>query len=262
MTSLVRRSATAGLAGGALVATLGGTALRTTALPEEEVVKQLKPVPVFMLAKQTDDGAAFVDSKIEGNNVTPAYLNQSDAKQALKQLKQKQPDVAKQVEVLPVSLAKAYQLSNSDEKQSSDIVFVPSKSDVKSAVSTLKKQGQKDVSVKNFPGAPLFAATVGDKYVTVSSQQDGESTVPFFFDAKQAQQLIKRFKKQRSDMSEQVQMKVVPLQGVLKAFRTSDNEALKQVRLVPSKESLEFMRSQAQQQQQQGNSQQQGDSSS
>lgn len=64
-----------------------------------------------------------------------------------------------------------------------------------------------------------------------------------FFEKQQVQQLVENFKKAQPDLANSVQIEVVILEGMLDAMKQGDDEMLTRIVLWPSKESLEFLRS-------------------
>ena len=66
MKSLVRWSATLGLVGSTLLGSVFTGNLQALALPEEQVVKTLQPIPVFTVTDA--QGAPLVASVPDGNN--------------------------------------------------------------------------------------------------------------------------------------------------------------------------------------------------
>jgi nickel transport protein len=242
MKSLLRWGATLGLVGSALLGSWFYPNLRSLALPEKQVIQTLQQVPVFTIANQ--QGAPLVASRDNQKQAAGVFISRQDAQTFLKRLKKEKPELAKQVRVVPVSLGEVYKLdkANESKKGAPDFTYVPEQEQVKSAVSLLRQQGQQ---VKQFQGVPLFVAKGGQEQGYLTLQQGEQKIVPFYFEKEQIQQMIKRFKQQKPDLASNVQIKVVPLRGVLQKLQTSNNKQLRQIRLVPSQEALEYIRSQS-----------------
>ncbi len=243
MKSLVRWSATAGLVGTTLVGTFLAGTLQVLALTQEQILQKLRPIPVFTIANS--QGAPLVASPPngqKGNPVAGVFITQQDAQTFLDNLKNKNPDLVKNVRVVPVSLAEVYQLNvaNKDKKDKLDFAFVPSRQQVDTAQTLLKQSGEKNP----FSGTPLFVARGGaDKgYLTI--QQGKETVIPMFFKKEDLQNLMDRFKQQDPKVASTLEVQVLNLEGVIEVMRTKNDPQLNQIVLIPPKESLEFIRSQ------------------
>jgi len=239
MKSLVRWSATLGLVGTTLLGSFFGGNLRALALTEQQVMEKLQTVPVFTV---TDgEGSPLVASIPNQNNqnaaVAGVFISQRDAQAFVERLKREKPELGNQVRVVPVSLAEVYQLDQQSQNQPNglDFAYVPVQQQVQSAQQLLG-QGQE------FRGVPLFVAKGGQEGGYLTIQQEGQSVIPFFFDKEQLQNLVNRFKEQQPNLASSVQIQVVPLEGIINTLQTQDNPQLEQILLIPSQESLQFLR--------------------
>lgn len=239
MKSLVRWSATLGLVGTTLLGSFFGGNLRALALTEQQVIEKLQTVPVFTV---TDgEGSPLVASIPNQNNqnaaVAGVFISQRDAQAFVERLKREKPELGNQVRVVPVSLAEVYQLDQQSQNQPNglDFAYVPVQQQVQSAQQILG-QGQE------FRGVPLFVAKGGQEGGYLTIQQEGQSVIPFFFDKEQLQNLVNRFKEQQPNLASSVQIQVVPLEGIINTLQTQDNPQLEQILLIPSQESLQFLR--------------------
>ncbi|MEQ8541804.1 MAG: Tic22 family protein [Coleofasciculus sp. D1-CHI-01] len=239
MKSLVRWSATLGLVGTTLLGSFFGGNLRALALTEQQVMEKLQTVPVFTV---TDgEGSPLVASIPNQNNqneaVAGVFISQRDAEAFVERLKQEKPELGNQVRVVPVSLAEVYQLDQQSQNQPNglDFAYIPVQQQVQSAQQLLG-QGQE------FRGVPLFVAKGGQQGGYLTIQQEGQQVIPFFFDKEQLQNLVNRFKEQQPNLASSVQIQVVPLEGIINTLQTQDNPQLEQILLIPSQESLQFLR--------------------
>ncbi|MEQ8468473.1 Tic22 family protein [Coleofasciculus sp. E1-EBD-02] len=239
MKSLVRWSATLGLVGTTLLGSFFGGNLRALALTEQQVMEKLQTVPVFTV---TDgEGSPLVASIPSQNNqneaVAGVFISQRDAEAFVERLKQEKPELGNQVRVVPVSLAEVYQLDQQSQNQPNglDFAYIPVQQQVQSAQQLLG-QGQE------FRGVPLFVAKGGQEGGYLTIQQEGQQVIPFFFDKEQLQNLVNRFKEQQPNLASSVQIQVVPLEGIINTLQTQDNPQLEQILLIPSQESLQFLR--------------------
>jgi nickel transport protein len=244
MKSLVRWSATAGLVGSALMGSLLAGTLQALAIPQEQIIQKLRPVPVFTIANA--QGAPLVASPPTGQKgaaVAGVFINQKDAQDFLNNLKTKNPELAKNVKVVPVSLAEVYQLNqtNKGKPEQLDFAYVPSKQQVDTAVSLLKQQGGKQP--QQFNGTPLFVARGGKEKGYLTIQQDGKSIIPMFFNKEELQGLLDRFKQQQPNMASSIEIQVLNLEGLMEVLRTKDDPQLNQIVLVPPQQSIEFIKS-------------------
>lgn len=248
MKSLVRRGAMLGLVGSAIVGSLIGST-RALALPQDQIVQKLGPVPVFTI---TDNkGAPLVASAPNGQqgqqnqgSISGVFINQRDAQAFVDQLKTKNPNLAKTVRVVPVSLGEVYKLdqANQNKPNSIDFAYVPAQQEVDAALTLLQQTGQK---VEKFNGTPLFVAKAGKEkvkgYLTV--KQANQQVIPFFFNKEELQNMLARFKQQQPNLASTVEIQVVNLEGVIQTLKTSNDQQLNQIMLVPPRESIEFVRS-------------------
>ncbi|OUC12976.1 MAG: hypothetical protein B0A82_19730 [Alkalinema sp. CACIAM 70d] len=251
MKSLVRWTTKAGLISGALVGAVLANGLAVLALTPEQITQKLSRIPVFTIADSK--GAPLVAQPPNGQKGNPAagvFLSQKDAQGFLDRLKTQNPDLAKNVKIVPVSMAEVYDLerkSASSKDAKLEFVYVPTKQQVDSATALLKQSGQK---VEQFPGTPLFAARAGkDKnkgFLTI--QQGNQSVIPMFFDKEQLQGLLDRFKQQQPDLAATADIQVFPLEGLLDAMQTQKDPQLEKIVLVPSVEAVQFIQSLMQQQ--------------
>ncbi|PSB25041.1 Tic22 family protein [Stenomitos frigidus] len=244
MKSLVRWSATAGLVGSALMGSFLVGTLQALAIPQEQIIQKLRPVPVFTIANA--QGAPLVASPPTGQKgpaVAGVFINQKDAQDFLNNLKTKNPDLAKNVKVVPVSLAEVYQLNqtNKGKPEQLDFAYVPSKQQVDTAVSLLKQQGGQQP--QQFNGTPLFVARGGKDKGYLTIQQDGKSIIPMFFNKEELQNLLDRFKQQQPNMASSIEVQVLNLEGLMEVLRTKDDPQLNQIVLVPPQKSIEFIKS-------------------
>ena len=234
--SLVRWSATLGIAGTAFLGSGILENLTALSLPEDQVLKKLDPVPVFTIADE--QGAPLVASGEDQAKVAGVFISQDDAKQFVNQLKTQNPELAEKVKVVPVSLGEVYKLSESAESQENalNFAYVPEEE----AVNSAKTIGE----ANNQPyqgGVPLFVAKGGDDKGYLTIEKDAQQVIPFFFDKQQLEDMVTKFKEQKPEVAASVDIEVVPLEGVIETLETSEDKMLEKIVLVPSTESIEFL---------------------
>jgi len=264
MKSFVRWGATLGLVGSTFLGSFFTANLQAVALPEEEITKRLQPIPVFTVTDA--QGAPLVQSVTVPNNnqtaeqesktvdVARVFLSRQDANTFLANLKSKDPDLGNSVQVVPVSLAEVYELEKNSRNQTENLDFalIPKQEQVQLAQPLWQaqieawerqnpNQGQRS---KEFQGVPLFAAKAGPDqgYLTIQLG-NGEQSIPFFFEKSLLQEMVDRYKQQQPSQANNVVIEVIPLAGLITALQREDNPDLNKITLMPSRESLEFLRS-------------------
>jgi Tic22-like family len=224
-----------------IVLSLFGSALFAAAplqaLPESQIADKLKGIPVFALTdKEGYLMTAFANAEAGKPAKGGAFFSQNDAKDFLRKLQQENPTLAKELEVRAVSLSDVYKAQmNFDPKQRVDIVYIPSQSQVKTALTLIQKI---DPKVKQFPGVPLFLAKTKSSYLTDTS--NNKVTVPLFFDRDQLQPMIDKLKQRQPTAV--VQVEVLSLEKLLEDMRVSNDPLYERIALGPSREGLEVLR--------------------
>jgi hypothetical protein len=246
MKSLVRKVATIGLAGGAVVAPLLMQSLihpqPAFALPQEEVLKKLGPVLVYTVVavdeakKQAVPLTAAVKQGDKNFNVAWVFFSAQDAQKFVDQqkaganaLKAKDPKAADEqlkllnsTTVAPDSLATFYDAATKS-KQSLKIQFVPNEQQMKSAQSLQQ----------NFQGVPLFRVNFGQNRYGTS----------FFLSKEDLQTELVELKKKQPDLASQAKIEVVPLEGLIEILSTESGDDLKKIRVFAPLESRKLLQS-------------------
>jgi len=229
-----------GLCSGAMVSVLLGMTPDSLALPQPEIIQKLQQVPVFTVANE--NGSPLVASGENDSRVAGVFISQRDAQEFVSRLKKENPELGQQVQVVALSLGRVYQLDQENENKDNglDFAYVPMEEEVESALSLLQSRGQQ---VENFSGVPLFIARGGDNEGYLMVEREGQQIIPMFFEKSQLQQMVEQFKQSQPEQAQSVQIDVVTLQSMLQTLEEKNDEQLKQVVLVPSQESLEFLQS-------------------
>ena len=233
--SLIGRSIVLGMAGTALIGS-SLIQLKALALPAEQVLQKLNPVPVFTIADE--QGAPLVASGEDDAKVAGVFISQQDANEFVTRLQTQNPDLASKVKVVPVSLGEVYKLAQDNpENNGLNFAYVPNEAAVNDAktISGTKYEG----------GVPLFVAKGGDDNGYLTIEKDSQQVIPFFFEKKQLENMVEKFKTQKPDLAATVNIEVVPLEGVIQTLQSSDDEMLTKIVLVPSTESLQFLQQSA-----------------
>lgn len=229
--SLARWSATLSLVGSTLIGGLCGGSLPALALTEQEVFAQLQPIPVFTVTDS--EGAPLVAAEAGKPSFAGAFISKTDALTFIEDLKRSNPEIGSKVQVVPISLGEIYQINNKAGQAGSDNVrfaYVPAQAQLDQALAVIK---QDNPQASEFRGVPLFVARgVGEQEGFLTVEVEGKSMIPFFFDKEQLQERIKNMN---------VKIEVVPLEGVIQALNSGNDEFLKNILLVPSRESVAFL---------------------
>ena len=238
-----------GLCSSALVGAFFGMMPDSLALPQAEIIKTLQQVPVFTVANE--NGSPLVASGENDSRVAGVFISQQDAQEFVGRLKQENPELGQQVQVVALSLGRVYELDQQNESKPDglDFAFVPMEEEVESAMSLLQSRGQQ---VENFSGVPLFIARGGNNEGYLMLERNGQQQIPMFFEKNQLQQMVEQFKQSQPDQAQSVQIDVVTLQSMIQTLEEKNDEQLKQVVLVPSQESLQFLQSVSEQNLEQG----------
>jgi nickel transport protein len=248
MKSLVRWSTTVALVGAAALGSILAGSTRVLALTPEQITQKLRSIPVFTLANSQ---GALIVSTPEGQSKTSvagAFISQKQAQAYLENLKKQNPNLAKDVRVVPVSLAEVYQIDRAGQGKPNDLDFdfVPTKQQVDAAVALLKQSGQQ---VNQFTATPMFmlAEKKGNEVGYLVVERNKQKGIPVFFDKELAQSFLQQLQKQPNG-AKGVQIQVVTLEGVMKEMQAAQkdpkrNEFLSQIEFVPSAESIQFLQS-------------------
>ena len=203
------------------------------ALPLEVIVQKLQPIPVFTIADA--QGAPLIASTEDNNKIAGVFISKQDANSFVERLKKDNPDLGKQVQVVPISLAEIYKLAekNGQQQDAVQFAYVPSNQQIQQA---------QQLNDKYQGGVPLFVAKAGDDQGYLTIKQNDQEVIPFFFDKQQVQQLVDSFKQAQPDLAKSVQIEVVILEGMLEALKQGNDEMLNRIILWPSTESIDFIR--------------------
>lgn len=224
---------------------LGATFLATfqvLALPQEEVVQKLSPIPVFTLTNDAGDPLLFQVA----NNPKAARMNlfvsPQDAQTFVAKLKQENPEAANNYDnVTPFPLGQIYQIAIENKDQENPIMFSfqPQSNEVDSAVTIIKSENPE---VKDWKGVPLFFATVKKDGKEAYLPTD-QGKIPLFFEKATLQKQIDQLKQTQPELAPLVEIKVIRLEDLITAFHTQDDASLRNMVLIPTVESRQFIQS-------------------
>ncbi len=225
-----------GLIGGTLIGSGLMGIMPVLALPDNQVLEKLR-VPVFTIVN--DKGESPIHEVTDPNThvtakITRVFISQQDAEDFLTQLKQKNPDLGKDMHVILISLGEIYKSAEENQKKPDKLTFsfIPVQQEMKLAGELLQINGN-PVNTKDF-GVPLFVANFGPNKGFLTISKGNESVIPFFFVKEDLQNLLEQVKKQQPDLVTSVNIQVVPLEGILQQLYSNDNPQLAKIELLPS----------------------------
>lgn len=216
------------------------------ALTPNQISEKLGAVPVFTITDS--EGSPLVGTAQNGDqsaSVVEVYISRQDAQAFINQLKTQNPELASSVQVTAVPLGKIYEIGQQNQNNPERLMFsfVPTQQQLNSAKAVLEANGQ---DVNQFRGVPLFLARAGADDRVITMQQGDKQAIPFFFTKEDLQGMLEQFKAQQPDLISSVKIEVVPLEVLLEAFRTDNDQFLDLVILIPPRETVEYIQQQRQ----------------
>jgi hypothetical protein len=214
--------------------------LPATALPQAEIVQKLQGVPVFAI---TNNKGVFLQEGANNNGktgfFTRVFMSKADADRFFKNFQKSRPKEAQIAKVTAINLSSIYQLyvEAQSKKKNVGFIFIPVESQVKAALSLMKKPYKNDLTAY---GVPLFFVAISQKGKYYTLQRN--NLTPLFFEQGQAVEWLNTVKQKDPKLAAQAQIKVNSLQSVIENMRTNQSPEQKQIVLIPSRESIEIIR--------------------
>ncbi|MBW4654756.1 MAG: hypothetical protein KME20_17205 [Kaiparowitsia implicata GSE-PSE-MK54-09C] len=245
MKSWIRQCAVIGLAGSMVLGGLTGIR-QALALTTEQVAERLQTVPVF--AVTNSEGVPLLGTVENGEasqSVANVFVSQQDAQQFVTQVQETNTDLAGDIQVTPVSLAEIFELAIAEETQSVQFTIVPREQHVQEAVALLQQRGEEG---DRFQGVPLFyAESSADEGGYLTIQQGEQQVIPMYFEQSGLQGLLSRVSEAEPDLAASMTIQVTNLETVIQLMQEEEDPELGSILLVPSQESIEYIRSLPQQ---------------
>ncbi len=250
MKSLLHWGIKLGLVGSTFLGMVFFPGIPALALPEQEIKAKLDGVPVYLvtnekgipLSRSLSDPQ---NAQKNGGSVTGVYMSRQEAQNFIKELQQikdknpKLDEVVKNLQVTAVPLGSIYQQLQETKNQPNRLIFAfkPVDGDIQGALDLLRQSGQK---VEKFPGVPVFAVRFGvDKgYVPIQITAEKQQLIPLFLSKQDAQALLTQVKPKYPTAD----IQVIDVDEVIKTLQSKNDDWLKQVLLVPSLESREYIK--------------------
>ncbi|MBD2256736.1 Tic22 family protein [Pseudanabaena sp. FACHB-2040] len=213
--------------------------LSAEALPEDQIVDKLQQVPVFLILNSEGQPLTAAASADAAEVKVPVvFLDGETAQEFLEQAQQEDANA----QVALVDLGTLFQETQSQETGPAPVMYFPEEDEL-TAAATIQD---------DFRGVPLFFARRGEDGPYLTITQDGVSSLPMFFSRQDLQTLITRYTQENPGEARAIAIEVLSLEWLLAAMATSDDpqldEQLQRIRLFPSSEVLQYLRSQQQEQ--------------
>ncbi len=242
MKSLNRWITTLGMVGATVLST-GFNQFEALALPNEQILQILNPVPVFTIANEQGVTLTITvnpkeDAVSEDNQEKSAvvvFMSHQQANDFINtRLKNDNPELAKNVSVNTVPLGRIFEESQNKDVQ---LTYVPTQESLDTAKGILEEEGKEYQG-----GVPLFFAKDKNNGQPFLFGDETKQVFPLFFEKTRLDNTVEQVSKQDPDFASNVDIEVIPLEQVLATLQQDDDEALQQIELVISNESQEFIR--------------------
>lgn len=249
MKPLIRNSLMFGLMGSTLLvpALMGRISsnvfpkVQAIALPAQEVNQRLQVVPVFTITNNQGQPLLASQTGQDKRKLGIFFFSQQEAQTTLNQIKAKTPQLGKSAQITAVGLDKAYELTQRNTKETA-FRFMPPAKQMQAAVKVLQAEGKK---VQQFNNIPVFFATAGEKekgYLTI--QQGKQQVIPLFLSKEDLDGFLVQLRQKNPKLAATTKVGVGSFEGTVKLLKEKNEPQLKQIAIIPSQESLKFIRSQ------------------
>lgn len=236
MRRLLPLSLISSLVGGSLLGTSPFTPGAAWALSDEAIVRKLQQVPVFIILNSEGQPltASAENNAAEEMKVPVVFIDGETAETFLEQAQTE--DESAQVAL--VDLGTLYQETILNEEETTPLLYFPIDEEL-AAANDLQS---------DFRGVPLFIARQGTDGPYLTINQDGESSLPMFFSRDDLQTLLDRYAETNAEGIDDISVQVLSLEWLLNAMTANEDPELdaqlEQIRLFPSTEVLDYIRSQ------------------
>ncbi|HIK36111.1 MULTISPECIES: Tic22 family protein [unclassified Thermosynechococcus] len=233
-----------------------------TALPEEQVLRILNNVPVFMITNDKGEPLTFEMPNPQDQSkkiqVFTFFINQQDAQTALNTIKTQQPDVGRVARVSAAALSGAVKIALESQKNPAiGVDIIPSRPQLQAAVNLLKQSGdlvERDGKILTKDGRPFMGGTplffLADSKtgnpIAVEAQlrENGQNRtqrfIPFYFDKTQLQREVDQARQQRPELAKDTGIRVVMLDNLVATMLSTNDPVAGQIQLVQTPEAIQF----------------------
>jgi hypothetical protein len=244
MKSLVRLGLTLSLLGGAVFGPTLVNTPRAVALPQEDALKKLEPIPVFVITNKERvpilGSVANPKDKTKQVQFMTFFMSQQDAQGLVNTLKSQKPDIGKNAQVIALSLRQAYDFKTKNKAKADTLVFefLPPKQQLDAAVAVLKQNGK---DIKEFNDIPLFYATGGKDKGLLTIEQGKNKVIPFYFNKQDLQGMLDQLKQKDPKLSSTTTVQVTTLSQIVESLMKDNSSGIQQITLVPDRTALEYV---------------------
>ncbi|BAC89695.1 Tic22 family protein [Gloeobacter violaceus] len=241
------------------VAALGFAAFLTSlmtctparAIPEDEVIKKLDSVPVFLIADTKGNPLIVTvkdDKTKKDTSILWLFLDQNAAKEAYGNLQKSNDKAAKESQIGVISLGQAFKAAKEEQKKKENKVNFQFQSDPKTVTAALDLAKKVDPKTKDFPGIPVFYAMGTDEKTKakgfVTFEKDNKQYVPLFFDKDDLERNVDQIKRSKPELAKQMNIEVAPLDAVVGNMLEGKNDTeFNKLTFVPSFKAVEYVQS-------------------
>ncbi|NJN21992.1 MAG: hypothetical protein HC812_13440 [Leptolyngbya sp. RL_3_1] len=238
MKSMLRRMATLGLVGGAV---LGGSMISgpgAWALSEAEIVEKLEAIPVFVIVDEegrslTANVTTAADTEV---SVPVVFIHGLDAETFLSSAQAEEAAFAEGAQIALLSLGSLYEEASDQLDASTSLVYVATPQEV-AAASNIAQLGEDET----FSGVPLFAAVnlENGQYLLYA-----DDTLPVFFSLADLQAQVGPYIDANPEIEDIIGVEVLTLEGLLQGMEANNPELdqlLELVRFVPSSTTINYL---------------------
>ncbi|WP_298614687.1 Tic22 family protein [uncultured Thermosynechococcus sp.] len=233
-----------------------------TALPEEQVLRILSNVPIFMITNDKGEPLTVEIPNPKDRNkkiqVFTFFVNQQDAQTALNGIKTQQPEVGRVARVSAAALSGAVKIALESQKNPAiGVDIVPSKPQLEAAVNLLKQSGdlvERDGKILTKDGQPFMGGTplffladskTGNPIAIEAQMRENGQTrtqrfIPFYFDKAQLQREVDQARQQRPELAKDTGIRVVMLDNLVTTMLSTNDPVAGQIQLVQTPEAIQF----------------------
>ncbi len=233
-----------------------------TALPEEQVLRILNNVPVFMITNDKGEPLTFEMPNPQDRNkkiqVFTFFVNQQDAQTALNTIKTQQPEVGRVARVSAAALSGAVKIALESQKNPAiGVDIIPSRPQLEAAVNLLKQSGdlvERDGRILTKDGQPFVGGTplffladskTGNPIAVEAQLRENGQTrtqrfIPFYFDKTQLQREVDQARQQRPELAKDTGIRVVMLDNLVATMLSTNDPVAGQIQLVQTPEAIQF----------------------
>ena len=134
------------------------TAVPALAIPEDQALKKLSVIPVFLLT--SEQGVPLPIPQGDDKLILPMFLQKTRAEQELKTFKKTNPEAKAKVSAIPMNVAndRVNEMNEKLEADGKQIVtpLVGAQTDMKQAAAILRKQGVSAEEIQKGLSVPVF----------------------------------------------------------------------------------------------------------